>query len=93
MSDARYEVAAGYVTVETEINEGGARAQVDIPRGADLPSDVPQEQVDTLVARGAIRDKAAEPAGDSEPEPESRSEPEPEPKPKASAKRSSKRET
>lgn len=55
-----YRVTAGYVTVETKINDKGARAQIDIPRGADLPADVPQEQVDTLLRRGRIEEAAEE---------------------------------
>lgn len=52
MSD--YRVTAGYVTVETKINDKGARAQVDISRGADLPGDVPDEQIQTLLRLGNI---------------------------------------
>lgn len=48
-----YRVTAGYVTVETAV-EGG-RAQVDIPRGALLPEDVPQEQVTALLGLGHIK--------------------------------------
>jgi len=55
---ASYRVTAGYVTVETAVP--GGRAQIDIPRGADLPGDVPAEQVDHLLRTGAI--EAVEPA-------------------------------
>lgn len=47
-----YRVSAGYVTVETAVP--GGRAQIDIPRGASLPDDVPAEQVETLLAQGRI---------------------------------------
>lgn len=47
-----YVVVAGYVTVETAVGTG--RAHVDVPAGADLPGDVPAEQVQALLARGAI---------------------------------------
>jgi hypothetical protein len=47
-----YRVLAGYVTVETAVD--GGRAQVDIPRGALLPDDVPQEQVIALLGLGRI---------------------------------------
>lgn len=55
-----YVVTAGYVTVETAV-PGGGRAMVDIPRGAPLPDDVPAEQRDTLLARGAIAAVEGEP--------------------------------
>lgn len=45
-------VAAGYVTVETAVP--GGRANVDLPRGAVVPDDVPPEQVAALLARGDI---------------------------------------
>lgn len=48
----RHVVAAGYVTVETAVP--GGRAQIDIPRGAALPDDVPAEQVAQLAALGHI---------------------------------------
>jgi hypothetical protein len=57
----KYRVAAPYVTVETAV-EGG-RANIDIPRGALLPDDVPQEQFDRLLDRGDV-----EPAAHVEPE-------------------------
>lgn len=47
-----YVVTAGFVTVETAVP--GGRAQVDIPRGAPLPADVPAETVATLLARGDV---------------------------------------
>ena len=49
---ASYRVTAGSVTVETAVP--GGRAQVDIPRGADLPGDVPAEQFEQLLRTGAI---------------------------------------
>lgn len=51
-----YRVTAGFVTVETKVNDKGARAQIDIPRGADLPGDVPDEQVETLLTLGHIEE-------------------------------------
>jgi len=59
-----YRVTAGYVTVETKINERGSRAQVDIPRGADLPGDVPREQVETLLRLGRIEEVSDEATAD-----------------------------
>lgn len=47
-----YVVTAGYVTVTTAVP--GGRAMRDIQLGDLLPDDVPQEQVDTLLARGAV---------------------------------------
>lgn len=47
-----YLVTAGYVTVETAVS--GGRARIDIPRGAILPDDVPDEQRQALLARGDI---------------------------------------
>lgn len=58
----RYTVVAGYVTVETAVP--GGRAQIDIPRGASLPDDVPEEQVAILLRLGDIEatgQEAAEP--------------------------------
>lgn len=55
-----YRVTAGYVTVETAV-EGG-RAQVDIPRGALLPEDVPQERVTALLGLGHIGLAESKPA-------------------------------
>lgn len=48
-----YVVTAGYVTVETVVP--GGRARIDTPRGAALPGDVPQEDVDRLLALGHIK--------------------------------------
>lgn len=48
-----YIVSAGYVTVETAVP--GGRARIDIPQGAVLPEDVPQEDVDRLLARSDIQ--------------------------------------
>lgn len=59
-----YRVVAGSVPAETQV-EGG-RAVIDHPRGAVLPSDVPEEQVQRLLAFGHIEHVATEP----EPEPE-----------------------
>lgn len=61
-------VTAGYVTVITAV-EGG-RAYVDIPRGAALPADVPQEDVARLLALGHIEepDSSVESDGVSVPE-------------------------
>src|SRR5699024_10203096 len=52
-----HRVTAGYVTVETAVP--GGRAQVDIPRGADLPPDVRREQVETLLQVGHIESTAS----------------------------------
>lgn len=52
-------VTAGYVTVETAVP--GGRANVDIPRGALLPDDVPDEQRETLLRRGEVVERATEP--------------------------------
>lgn len=49
-----HRVTAGYVTVETTINDAGGRAHVDISRGADLPADVPPAEVLALLRRGVI---------------------------------------
>lgn len=54
-----YRVVAGSVPAETQI-EGG-RAIIDHPRGAVLPSDVPEEQVQRLLAFGHIELEAADP--------------------------------
>ncbi|MEU0081371.1 hypothetical protein ABZY58_26015 [Micromonospora tulbaghiae] len=48
----QYVVTAGYVTVETQV--GAGRAQVDLPHGAPLPDDVPDEQRQRLLDAGAI---------------------------------------
>jgi hypothetical protein len=57
-----YVVTAGFVTAETNIGPG--RARIDIPRGSALPDDVPADQVETLLARGAIAlAEDAEPEG------------------------------
>lgn len=47
-----YVVTAGYVSVETAVP--GGRAEIDLPRGAALPDDVPAEQRDRLLRAGAI---------------------------------------
>lgn len=54
-----YRVVAGSVPAETQI-EGG-RAIIDHPRGAVLPSDVPEEQVQRLLAFGHIELETADP--------------------------------
>lgn len=72
-----YEVVAGYVTVET--NVGAGRAHIDIPRGAELPADVPAEQVQSLLALGAIKP--------AEPKPERKAKPKAKAAKKAAAKR------
>ncbi|MEO3922704.1 hypothetical protein ABGB07_02295 [Micromonosporaceae bacterium B7E4] len=56
---AGYVVTAGYVTVETAVP--GGRAAVDIPRGAELPDDVPDEQRAALLTQGHIEPARAEP--------------------------------
>jgi len=53
-------VTAGYVTVETAVP--GGRARIDVPRGAELPGDVPAEEVESLVRLGHIEELAAKPA-------------------------------
>lgn len=50
----RYVVKAGYVSAETQVTAAGGRAMVDIPRGAVLPDDVPDEQIESFLARGLI---------------------------------------
>lgn len=55
-----YIVTAGYVTVQTAVGEG--RAWVDVPRGAELPGDVPQEEIDRLAAAGHIEQSEPKPA-------------------------------
>lgn len=62
-----FRVAAGFVTVETDVGPG--RAFVDVPHGHLLPDDVPGEQVQALLAAGAI-EKVAEEQAEPEPEPE-----------------------
>ena len=53
---ARYIVTAGYATAVSAVPGGppGAMAWQDIPRGALLPDDVPQEQVEQLLHQGLI---------------------------------------
>jgi hypothetical protein len=51
-------VIAGYVTVETAVP--GGRAQIDIPRGTPLPTDVPPEQRNRLLALGDIAEVTVE---------------------------------
>lgn len=48
-----YRVTAGYVTATTAV-PGGGRASIDIPRGAQLPGDVPAEEVERLLRLGYI---------------------------------------
>jgi hypothetical protein len=55
-----YIVTAGYVTVETAV--AGGRARIDVPRGAELPSDVPAEEVESLARLGHIEEIEAKPA-------------------------------
>lgn len=59
-----YQVMAGYVTVPTAVDDRKI-AHIDIPRGEILPADVPDEHVQTLLARGHIA-----PVDDIEPDPE-----------------------
>lgn len=49
-----YRVIAGYATVQTKLDKG--RAYIDIPRGAELPSDVPAEEVEWLLRSGQIEE-------------------------------------
>lgn len=49
-----YKVKAGYVTVQTKTGKG--RAHVDIPRGSELPGDVPAEQIQALLRLGHIEE-------------------------------------
>lgn len=69
-----YRVTAGYVSAETQVTEQGGRAVVDVPRGAELPGDVPEEQVQRFLALGQIgpleRSEEVEPDEDPE-DPES----------------------
>lgn len=57
-----YHVTAGRVSVQTQINDKGARAYVDKFRGETLPDDVPREQIETLLRLGKIAE--AEPEGE-----------------------------
>lgn len=66
-------VKAGYVTVETAVP--GGRAQVDIPRSARLPDDVPEAEVRALLERGDIEPDA--PAPRPAPQPVKAPEPDP----------------
>ena len=59
---------AGAVTVETAINDHGSRAYIDVPRGAELPGDVPQEQLDRLVVLGDIASDDSQPVSADESE-------------------------
>jgi hypothetical protein len=58
-----YRVTAGSVTAETSV-PGGGRARIDHYQGAILPDDVPEEQIQALLARGQIEPvtDAGEPA-------------------------------
>lgn len=60
-------VTAGYVTVETAVS--GGRAQVDIPRGAPLPDDVPAEQRARLLELGQVAEVTVEHVEPAEPAP------------------------
>jgi len=62
-----YRVVAGYVTVETAVP--GGRAEIDIPRGALLPADVPAEQRERLLRLGAIEQDSEIPAESLPPPP------------------------
>lgn len=65
----RYRVTAGMVTAETAVS-GGGRARIDHYQGTILPADVPEEQIQTLLARGQVEpvdEDGAETGGDSEP--------------------------
>ncbi|MBB2504314.1 hypothetical protein [Amycolatopsis echigonensis] len=42
------------MSVETQVTEGGGRATVDFHRGATLPGDVPDEQLQWLLRLGHI---------------------------------------
>jgi len=59
-----YIVTAGYVTVPTAVS--GGRAWVDIPRGVDLPGDVPDEDIQRLLSLGYIQERP-EPVEEPEP--------------------------
>jgi hypothetical protein len=50
-----YIVTAGYVTVPTAVP--GGRAWVDIPRGAEVPGDVPDEDIQRLLSLGHIQER------------------------------------
>lgn len=56
----RYQVTAGYVTVETSV-DGPSRARIDIPRGAELPTDVSDAECEALLQRGDIAPADEEP--------------------------------
>lgn len=62
----RYRVTAGMVTAETTL-PGGGRARIDHYEGTILPADVPEEQIQALLARGQVEPFDAETGGDSEP--------------------------
>lgn len=64
----RYVVKAGSVSAETQINERGSRATVDHPRGSVLPDDVPAEQLQGFLARGAVEPLDDEPEFELDPE-------------------------
>lgn len=48
----RLRVTAPYVTAQTAVD--GGRAEVDIPRGAVLPDDVPDEQRERFLRLGQV---------------------------------------
>ncbi len=62
-----YIVTAGYVTVETAVP--GGRARVDISRGARLPDDVPQEDVDRCLTLGQVEAVSQAEPDEQEPAP------------------------
>jgi hypothetical protein len=47
-----YIVTAAYATVETNVGPG--RARVDVPRGQQLPADVPAEDLATVLRLGQV---------------------------------------
>jgi hypothetical protein len=59
-----YVVKAGYVSAETKVGPG--RAVIDIPRGAELPGDVPDEQVQQFLRLDQIESVDSPVAGDGE---------------------------
>lgn len=56
MKSKQYKVTAGKITAETTVNEKGGRAEIDFPRGAILPDDVPQAQIDHELRLGTIEE-------------------------------------
>jgi hypothetical protein len=65
-----YVVTAGFVSAETQVTKAGGRAVLDFPRGAVLPDDVPDEQLQGFLRGGLVEDVDGAPEPEPEPEPE-----------------------